>query len=57
MGGVLFFCCYFRSLQDSLVTESGCSGNGGAGKLFWGIKKLEVLLFLGGDYVFSHFIG
>ena len=50
------FCCYFRSLHNSLVTESGCSGNGGAGKLFWGIKKLEVLLFLGVDYVFSHFI-
>ena len=45
------FCCYFWSLHDSLVTESGCSGNGGAGKLFWGIKTLEVLLFLGGNYV------
>ena len=55
MGGVLFFCCYFRSLHDSLVTESGCSGNGGAGKLFWGTKKLEVLLFLGGNYVFLSF--
>ena len=43
------FCCYFRPLHDSLVTESGCSGNDGACKLFWGIKKLEVLLFLGGN--------
>ena len=51
-GWATVFCCYFRSLHDSLVTESGCSGNGGAGKLFWGIKKLEVLLFLGGNYVF-----
>ena len=42
------FCCYFRSLHDSLVMESGCSDNDGAGKLFWGIKELEVLLFLGG---------
>ena len=32
------FCCYFLSLHDSLVTESGCSGNDGAGKLFSGIK-------------------
>ena len=46
------FCCYFRSLHDSFVKESGCSGNGGAGKLFWGIKTLDVLLFLGGNYVF-----
>ena len=46
MGGVLFFCCYFRSLHNSLVTESGYSGNGGAGKLFWGIKKLRFCCFL-----------
>ena len=32
-------CCYFQSLHDSLVTESGCSGNGGVGKLFLGIKN------------------
>ena len=38
-GWVTVFCCYFRLLHDLLVTESGCSGNGGAGKLFWGIKK------------------
>ena len=38
VGGVLFFCCYFRPLHDSLVTESCCSGNDGAGKLLWGIK-------------------
>ena len=49
VGGVLFFCCYFRLLTDSLVKESGCSGNDGAGKLFWGIKNLEFPLFLGGN--------
>ena len=53
--GYWFFCCYFRPLHDSLVTESACSGNDGAGKLFWGIKNLEFPLFLGGNYVFSSF--
>ena len=43
------FCCYFRPLHDSLVTESGFLGNDGAGKLFWGIKNLEFLLFLVGN--------
>ena len=43
------FCCYFRPLHDSLVMESGCSGNDGAGKLFWGIKNLEFPLFFGGN--------
>ena len=43
------FCCYFRPLHDSLVMESGCSGNNEAGKLFWGIKNLEFPLFLGGN--------
>ena len=52
MGYFFFFCCYFRSLHDSLVTESGCSGNHGAGKLFWGIKNLEFPLFLGGHLSF-----
>ena len=36
----------------SAITESGCSGNDGVGKLFWDIKKLEFLLFLGGNLVF-----
>ena len=45
VGGVVF-CCYFRPLHDSLVTESGCSGNDGAGKLFRGIKNLEFPLQL-----------
>ena len=38
--GYCFFCCYLQSLLNSLVTESGCSDNDGAGKLFWGLKKL-----------------
>ena len=46
VGGVLFFCCYFRLLHDSLVSESGCSGNDGAGNLFWGIKTLSSRCFL-----------
>ena len=35
------FCCYLPSLHNSLVTESGCSGNDGVGKLFWGMKNLS----------------
>ena len=57
VGGVLFFCSYFRALHDSLVTESGCSGNGGAGKLFWGMKNLRFCCFLVAITFFSHFIG
>ena len=37
------FCCYLGMLHDSLVTESGCSGNDGAGKLFRVIKNFPVL--------------
>ena len=43
------FCCFLRPLHPSLATENDCSGNDGAGKLFWGIKNLEFLLFLGGN--------
>ena len=52
VGGVLFFSCFLQLLQDSLAMESGCSGNDGAGKLFWGIKNLssKAIKFL------SHFI-
>ena len=57
VGGVLFFCCYLRSLHDLFVTESGCSGNDGAGKLFWGIKNLSACCFLVAIKFFSHFIG
>ena len=32
------FCCYLRSLHNSLVMESVCSGNDGACKPFWSIK-------------------
>ena len=41
VGGVLFL-LLFRPLHDSLATENDCSGNDGAGKLFWGIKKTSV---------------
>ena len=43
--GTVFY-CYLRPLHDSLVTESGCSGNDRAGKLFWGIKNLSSSCFL-----------
>ena len=47
VGEVLFFAAtlYLRSLQDLLVTESGCSGNDGAGNLFCGIKNLNSCCF------------
>ena len=51
------FCCDFRPLRDSLVAESGCPGNDGAGKLFWGIKNLSSCCFLVAVKFFSHFIG
>ena len=40
------FCCYLQSLHNSLVMESACSGNDGAGKMFWGIKNLISCCFL-----------
>ena len=49
VGGVLFLLLFSAAARLSLVTESGCSGNDGAGKLFWGIKNLEFPLFLGGN--------
>ena len=49
VGGVLFFCCFLRPLHDSLASENDRSGNDGAGKLSWCIKKLQFLLFLGGN--------
>ena len=49
VGVVLVSCCFFRPVHNSLATESDCSGNDGAGKLLWGIKNLEFLLFLGGN--------
>ena len=52
-----FCCCYYRPLHDSLVAESGYSGNDGAGKVFWGIKNLSSHCFLVAIKFFSHFIG
>ena len=40
-----FYAAFLRSLHDSLVTEFGCSGNDGVGKLFWGIKNLRSCCF------------
>ena len=57
VGYWVFFCCYFQPLHDSLVTESGCSGHDGAGKLFWGIKNLSSHCVLVAIKFFSHFIG
>ena len=50
------YCCYLRSLNNSLVTKSSCSGNDGAGKLLWGIKNLSSCCFLVAIKFFSHFI-
>ena len=55
-GWVTVFCCYLRSLQDSFVTKSGCSGNEGAGNLFWSIKNFSSCSFLVAIKFFSHFI-
>ena len=58
VGGVLFLLLF--SVAARLVSQGKwlfrCID--GAGKLFCGIKKLEFLLFLGGNLInfFSHFI-
>ena len=54
--GIVFY-SFLRLLHDSLATESGCSGNDGAGKLFWGIKNLSSCCFLMAMKFLSHFIG
>ena len=41
------FCCFLRQLRDSLATESDCSGNDGAGKLFRCIKNFCFLVAIG----------
>ena len=48
VGGVLFLL---------LDREKDCSGNDGAGKLFWGIQNLSSCCFLVAIKFFSHFIG
>ena len=40
------FLLLFRPLHDSLATENDCSGNDGAGKLFWCIKNFSSCCFL-----------
>ena len=57
VGGVLFFFCFLRPLHDSLATDNDCSGNDGAGKLFWCIKNFSSCCFLVAIKFFSHFIG
>ena len=57
VGGVLFFAAFLRPLHDSLATENDCSGNDGAGKLFWYIKNFSSCCFLAATKFFSHFIG
>ena len=51
------FCCYLRSLHDSIVIESGCSGNDGASKQFWGKKKRVPVVSWWQLSFFRHFIG
>ena len=50
-------CCFLRPLNDSVATENVCSGNDGAGKLFWGRKNMSFCCFLVAIKFFSHFIG
>ena len=50
------FLLLLRLLHDSLAMERGCSGNDGAGKLFWGIKNLSSCCFLMAIKFLSHFI-
>ena len=52
-----FFLLLFRPLHDSLATENDCSGNDGAGKLFWCIKNFSSCCYLVAIKFFSHFIG
>ena len=51
------FCYFWWPLHNWLATESGCSDNDGAGKLFWGIKNLSFCCFFVVIKFFSHFIG
>ena len=51
------FLLLFRPLHDSLATENDCSGDDGAGKLFWCIKNFSSCCFLVAIKFFSHFIG
>ena len=52
------FLLLLRPLHDSLATENDCSGNDGAGKLFWCIKKTSVPVVSWWQLkFFSHFIG
>ena len=54
--GTVFF-CFLRPLHDSLAMENDCSGNDGAGKLFWCIKTSVPVVSWWQLSFFSHFIG
>ena len=45
--------CFFAAI----CAESGCTGNDGAGKLYWGIKNLSFCCFLVAMKFFNHIIG
>ena len=51
------FLLLFRPLHDSLATENDCSGNDGAGRLFWCIRNFSSCCFLVAIKFFSHIIG
>ena len=51
------FLLLFWPLHDSLAKKNDCSGNDGAGKLFWCMKNFSSCCFLVAIKVFSHFIG
>ena len=57
--GYCFFAAssYLWSLHDSLVAKSGCTGNNGVGKLFWGIKNLSFCCFLVAIKFLNHITG
>ena len=48
---------YWFLLLFAAATENDCSGNDGAGKLFWGIKNLSSCCFLVAIKSFRYFIG
>ena len=50
------FCCFLQLLHNLLARGNDCSGNDGAGKLFWDIKNLSSCYFLVAIKFFSHFI-
>ena len=56
IGGSGWGTVFLQPLHDSLGTESDCSGNDDAGKLFWGMKNFSSCCFLMAIKLYSHFI-